>query len=231
MRDYIKQATKQTQSAHKERQFFGSIPVFIKDPLPEDINIDNVLSKIENTLPREFVKNVDTIYVGDFETFSKKRTNAAYENGAIYVSSAQDDEKDMVDDIIHETAHALEERFWQEIYSDNLIEQEFLGKRERLFHIFEEEGLSVPKQLFFSSEYSSAFDRVLHEFIGYDLLSSLTMGLFISPYATTSLSEYFANAYEHYFLGEGKYVKKISPQAYKKIEEIHTSQIYNNEEL
>ena len=231
MHEYVQQTARRAQANQKEKLLFNSIPVFIKDSLPEELDIDAVLIGIENTLPREFLDNVDAVYVGDFDAFREKGTNAAYENGALYVSNDQDNEKDMIDDIIHESAHALEERYWQEIYADGAIEQEFLGKRQRLFHIFEEEGINLPEEMFLNVQYSPVFDRVLHQDIGYDILHSLVMGLFVSPYGATSLSEYFANAYEHYFLGEGEYVRKISPQAYKKIEEIHTSQIYNNEEI
>ncbi len=34
--------------------------------------------------------------------------NSVYEDGAIYITNDQDDELDMVDDIVHEAAHAIE---------------------------------------------------------------------------------------------------------------------------
>jgi hypothetical protein len=53
--------------------------------------------------------------------------------------------------------------------------------------------------------------------VGYDRLNVITVGLFVSPYAATSLSEYFANGFENYFSGESAYVRKISPKLYSKI--------------
>ena len=46
----------------------------------------------------------------------------------------------------------------------------------------------------------------------------MVSGLFNSAYAATSLREYFANAFEEYFLGNRKNLSKISPQLYKKID-------------
>ena len=46
------------------------------------------------------------------------------------------------------------------------------------------------------------------------------MGLFVSPYAATSIQEYFANGFEKYFLDETRTVKNVSPVLYRKIEEI-----------
>jgi len=46
------------------------------------------------------------------------------------------------------------------------------------------------------------------------------MGLFVSPYAATSLREYFAIGFEEYHLKDRVYLKKISPKLYFKIEEL-----------
>ena len=58
----------------------------------------------------------------------------------------------------------------------------------------------------------------LYKEVGYEKLQNLINGLFLSPYAATSMREYFANAFEHiYAFGESKMVSKISPVVYKKI--------------
>ena len=100
------------------------------------------------------------------------------------------------------------------------LEREFLGKRARLAGLLQAEGYKVPLGAAMSPDYDQGFDEFLYQEVGYPLLTSLTMGLFISPYGITSLREYFANAYEHYFLGEQKRVRTLSPQAYKKIEKL-----------
>ena len=48
--------------------------------------------------------------LGTFLILKRKDTNAAYENGAIYIINVQDSAMDMADDIVHEIAHAVEEK-------------------------------------------------------------------------------------------------------------------------
>ena len=93
------------------------------------------------------------------------------------------------------------------------------GKRKRLFDIFKAEGYNVSISDFLNSDYSKEFDYFLYEDVGYPELASLVMGLFISPYAVTSLREYFASGFEEYFSGDLGAIKKISPQLVLKIEE------------
>ena len=47
------------------------------------------------------------------------------------------------------------------------------------------------------------------------------MGLFISPYAATSLREYFATGFEAYYMGKKDQLDKISPVLYDTIDKIH----------
>ena len=43
------------------------------------------------------------------------------------------------------------------------------------------------------------------------------MGLFSTPYAVTSLREYFATGFEEFYIGDRNYIKKISPNLYNKL--------------
>ena len=98
--------------------------------------------------------------------------------------------------------------------------REFLGKRQKLFYLLKAEGINVRPEDFMQTEYSKDFDMYLFEKIGYPLLTQLTVGLFLTPYGITSLSEYFAEGFEYYFLRDRDYVKKISPMCYQKIVEL-----------
>ena len=60
----------------------------------------------------------------------------------------------------------------------------------------------------------------LYQDVGYALLTTLTMGLFVSPYAATSLREYFATGFDKYYLEDRRYLKNISPILFEKIEYI-----------
>jgi Mlc titration factor MtfA (ptsG expression regulator) len=46
--------------------------------------------------------------------------------------------------------------------------------------------------------------------------------MFLSPYGCTSLREYFANCFEHYFIESPQAVQKLAPIAYKKIKAVLT---------
>tara|TARA_R100001082_G_scaffold111209_1_gene94076 strand:- start:1705 stop:2400 length:696 start_codon:yes stop_codon:yes gene_type:complete len=218
MRKYIKESAIRASKQRKEYVVFNRIPLLIKDPFIKDIDVKYVIKKIENTIPEHLMHLVDSIYVGSFAAFEKKNTNAAYQNGSIFVSNNQTDEADMIDDLTHEIAHAVEELAPDEIYGDNSIENEFLGKRRRLYNILKSEGYNVGQKEFLRLNYSNSFDELLYKHIGYPTLTTLTSGLFISPYAATSLREYFANAFETYFLEDRNYLKQISPKAFHKIE-------------
>ena len=187
--------------------------------------MDYVLRTVEDLIAPRLVYNVDTIYVGDFDSFNYngRNYNASYENGAIYVSNEQDDENDMIDDIVHEIAHAVEEQYGEQVYGDNSIQNEFLGKRERLYHLLKQEGFDVSYNDIMSTEYDEGLDKFFYKTVGYPTMTSLVMGLFYSPYAATSAREYFANGFENYFLRDRNYLKKISPALYNSIEELNNN--------
>ena len=218
--NYIRTSSK--RSSGMSHTLFNSIPVFVKDPINNNIDLGAVLQKLEKFLPVQFTNGVDSIYIGYFDILIDREINAMYQDGAIYVTNIQDDVDDMVDDIVHEFAHAVEDVYGHMLYADNVIEEEFLGKRKRLYHIIDgispEENVSM--EYYLNPEYDIEFDRYLYKDIGYPTLSSAINGLFYSPYAITSLREYFANGFEAYFFHRDRNtLKKISPILYNKIVE------------
>jgi hypothetical protein len=64
------------------------------------------------------------------------------------------------------------------------------------------------------------FDAFLYKQVGYDKLSLLTAGLFLSPYSVTTIREYFASGFIDYLLDDGIYLEDISPILYRKISKI-----------
>jgi hypothetical protein len=218
--EYIKKSSSIIKE-NRERRLYGRIPVYTKDPLTKKINLDFILKKIESIIPYELVSSIDSIYIGQFEHLNSRNVNAAYHEGAIYVTNAQDDENDMIDDIIHEMAHSVEETQTIKLYSDNEMEQEFLGKRSRLASLLQAEGFDVSMDMILDPDYIREFDEFLYKEVGYPVLTTLTMGLFYSPYAITSLREYFANGFEAVFLhNDAHYLKKISPRLFSKLENL-----------
>tara|TARA_B100000427_G_scaffold321719_1_gene322713 strand:- start:413 stop:1087 length:675 start_codon:yes stop_codon:yes gene_type:complete len=201
-----------------EKLLANKIPVIIKDQLPDDIDLDSILNIVDKKVPNHLLYGVDIIYVGNFKEFEDRGINAMYENGALYITNEQSNDKDMLDDIFHEIAHACEESYFSLIYSDGKIQDEFLGKRKKMFDILSQEGYNVSMGDFLNIDYSEEFDEFLHKEVGYEKLTFFTMGLFVSPYAATSYREYFANGFEHYFLEYPEYIKSTSPAVYEKVD-------------
>ena len=218
MNKQIERSSKKAIKENKEKRLFNKTTVYIQAPLPEGFNIDYVLEFIENRIPSHLAYLIDSIYIGDFSFLKERDINAMYEDGAIYTTNEQSNEEDMIDDIVHEMAHSVEQLAGTEIYADRNIEEEFLGKRKRLYHILNTEGYNIPESMILETDYNKEFDEILYKTIGYDKLVYLTMGLFVSPYGATSLKEYFANGFESYFIGDRESLKKISPRLHNKLE-------------
>ena len=219
---YIKESGIKALNERKEFYTFDDTFVYVKDSLPDNVNVLHVLEKIQKNVPGHLVNNVDSIFIGEFDDFIERGTNAFYKDGAIYVSNAQDNNKDMVDDIVHEIAHSVEKSFPEYVHASGNLEEEFLGKRKRLYSILRANNIeNLPSEETFNNvDYSLEFDEFLYQDIGYPILTNLSMGLFNSPYAITSLKEYYANGFEEYYLEDKRHLKLVSPVLYNILEEL-----------
>ena len=197
--------------------YLNDIPVWTEDPLPDSIDLRQVLLDVAKRLPNVYLKYIQAVRIGIFEEMYEKELNALYKDGILYVSNMQDNNADMLDDIIHEVAHAVEEHNNDLIYEDEGVFLEFLGKRKRLYELLKSEGYDVTIEQFLTTTYDYDFDMFLFQDIGYPVLETLTLGLFLSPYSVTSKNEYFAVGFENFYMGEANYVKKICPTLLEKI--------------
>ena len=215
--DYIK---KSSENIQKEHLSLFDKAVFILQPFTEDIDITSVLKKIEASVPSNILKNVEVLYVADFNKLKGFDTsfNALYKDGAIYISNDQDNEVDLLDDILHEVAHSLEKNYYDMIFDDGKLETEFLSKRKALYYLVDKPTLDM--LLYLNPEYDKNFDSHLYQDLGYDYLRNIAYGVFYSPYAVTSLREYWANGFENYLLGDKERLKDLSPVLYDKISQI-----------
>ena len=205
----------------REYYIHGNIPFFIVNDLdPEKINIGKVINIINKKIPKELFYGVDGIYVAHLPEFDEREINAIFKDGAIYVTNQQDNDLDMLDDIVHELAHSTESQFMDEIYGDDKIEDEFLARRKKLYQILKHEGYVVDIKDFLNINYDHDFDFYLYDEVGYNALSGFVQNLFLSPYAVTSLREYYASAFTDYFLYNRDPIKRLCPTAYLKIKEL-----------
>ena len=212
------------ESNNKVNNFYTptGIHVYVKDPLTNGLDMEEIVNFVETKIPNRFLAEVEMIIVGDLEEFKDRKINAMYKDGCLYITNEQDDANDLIDDIIHEIAHSLEEPFGLQIYGDNKLSSESLNKRGQLRNILWEHGYKTQLNFFMNTEYDIEFDDFLLNKVGYDKLSILMQGLFISPYAATSLREYFATGFTDFFMeSDHRLLKSISPVLYSKIKNLY----------
>ena len=199
----------------------SGINVFIKDKTPKNVSVKSTVHKLLSIVPKKLISNVHSIRVGKFQELEQRKIQALYKDSTIIVTNSQTSNEDLLDDLVHEVAHSVEELLNYSMYSDKKIEKEFLLKREKLWTRLGNKGFERPLEDFLSTSYNEAFDEFLHKTVGYSLLASLSYDLFYSPYGATSIREYFANGFEAFFLREhlGR-LKVLSPILYKKISEL-----------
>ena len=188
----------------------------VTDELPENIDLKSVLDHLEKAVPAHLTREIETVYIGSFKPLHDRNAESMYVNGSILITNKLDDDKSLFNIFVHEIAHSIEEFATDFLYKDGSLGVEFLGKRKRLYHILKDD-YPCDKAAFLNVDYNEKLDRFFSEEIGYDNLRTITSELFLSPYAVTSLREYFANAFEHMYIEGERDIKNISPVAHRKI--------------
>ena len=213
-----------TESVKKGRKMkdmysVSGIDVYIKDKISEEIDPDFVFKYISARIPFHLTTGVDIIYIGQFPEMKKREINAYYEDGAIYVTNYHDEEMDMIDDIIHELAHAVERNNDEIIYGNGALQREFIAKRKNLKTNLGD-MFDVPRDFTINFEYDREIDDFLFRTVGYHILNQMVVNIFVSGYAATSVSEYFARGFEEYFIGDKTILKQLSPVLYSIIDNL-----------
>ena len=228
----IKHLTERHQTSQQKNSDFYTptgIHVYFKEPVASEIDVENVVAKLESKLPSHLLEEIEMIIVGWFKEFEERDINAFYDGGTIYVSNLQDDEDDMYDDLVHEVAHSIESPHGYYLYADEKIKNEFLAKRAMLHDILWNMGYKTPKSFFNEIEYNQEFDDFLHKKVGYDKLARVMQGLFINVYAATSLREYFATAFTDFYLDSNhNFLQKVSPAVYEKLINIQNQELLDS---
>ena len=220
MRDYIKSKRSLDKGSFLTH---SAVNIVVKDDLLFELEVAD-LEDIIDLFPKAVTKNIDYIIFGAFDFLKKKNYNASYKDGAIYVSNDQEGNADVLDDIVHEIGHSVEDNHQDLVYGDGMLEREFLKKRETLRKEFSREGIEVPEDVMSNPDYDQNLDMFFSEKVGYPRMTAIVQGIFYSPYGATSLREYFANGFEAHYYHRDAYLQKVSPVLYGKIsklEELH----------
>ena len=212
---------KQNRLLNKQTNFYTptGIHVYFQEPF---VNLENdlerVMAAVEAKMPLHLLSEVEMVIVGWFDEFAERSINAFYQDGTVYISNLYQDEEDIYSDIIHEISHSIETDHGYFLYGDEKLKDEFLRKRKYLHDILWSMGYKAPESFFADVEFSEEFDMFLYQKIGYDKLATVMQGMFITPYAATSLREYFATGFTEFYLdSNNNFLSKVSPQLYKKI--------------
>ena len=198
---------------------WSGIEVYVKEAfVNKQIDLKKQIREYTKLIPQFLLNNIDTIYVGKFDFLEGRHLQAAFQHGSIWVSNEMLNSDELMENLVHETAHSLEEQYQNLIYSDKSLEHEFLMKRKQLFLMLKDEIEDLNLSQFLEVEYDVAFDEYLYTDIGYPMLSMYTVNLFYSPYAVTSLREYYATGFEAFFNRKDVVrLRGISPELYKKM--------------
>ena len=203
-------------SRMKDQYKINQIDVFIKDRLSPEVDPNFVFNYIASRVPFYLTRDVEIVYIGYFPEMREREINAFYEDGAIYVTNDQDDEMDMIEDIIHEISHSVEQKNGETIYGDSNLEREFRAKRQRLEALLEQK-YEVPADFSLTLDYDRDIDMFLYRTVGYDALNQICVNIFPSAYACTSISEYWAKGFEEIFIGNKQKIKEQCPILYNKL--------------
>lgn len=194
------------------------IDVVIKDELTNNVSPRETIEKLTNIIPNKLMSNITNINIGTFGELVDREIQALYKDSTIYVTNRQQSNEDLLDDLVHEVAHSVEEMYSEYIYSDKKIENEFISKRKDLWFLIKNRGFQIELDSFLNPKFDQNLDMFLYKKVGYPLLSAISSTIFYSPYAATSLREYFANGFEAFFLKEEiNRLRKISPILFEKI--------------
>ena len=67
--DYLKKSS----SNKNEFYLFNKIPVMVLNPLPENVNVDNLLKLIKFKIPEHLFYEIDSIFVGQFKELEQRK--------------------------------------------------------------------------------------------------------------------------------------------------------------
>lgn len=206
----------------REEKQLPHVNVLYKGQLPKGISFDYVFDEVTDKIPKKLFSDIKHIIIGDFDFLNKKNLNSLYHDNKLYISNKERNDESVLRDIIHEIAHSLEKKHEDEIYGDKTLQHEFINKRRRLFNQMSPYYPECHNFDFDDINYSDGFDKFLYKTVTYPKLSRLASGLFFTPYATTSLREYFADGFENYILFPEvrKDIYMMCPQLYKKIRKL-----------
>ena len=85
--NWLEESVKRSKKL-KDHYMLGDVNIYIKDRLPEHVDVDFVIRYVAKRLPNHVLSNIDIIYIGHFQDLVDRDVNALWQNGAIYITLA-----------------------------------------------------------------------------------------------------------------------------------------------
>lgn len=197
---------------------------YLKSPLPQNINPEELKKNIFSKLPGGLFKDINNIFIGDFEYLKNRGATAISYQNSIFLTDAQDNIEDLVNDIAHELGHSLEKKFFHNIHKNNDLKREFLSKKKLAISILKSMGFGFSPEHTCSPEYDKEIDDLLTNKIGLHNIEKEFANLVTTPYSLVSLSEYFSEGLECFLLYDRFSLAKMCPVLYNVIDTIVESE-------
>jgi hypothetical protein len=212
---YIQESANRKQSIH-------GVPVSDQINIGQRLNLSLIKDWIEANIPRKAFNDIIEVCFTNEAEYNERMINAYYdrESRCIFLSDKQENEKDCINDIVHELSHALQERYGQHVFMDGELKKEFVSKRMKMASVLHRAGYDeIPRRSYAMVEYSNLLDEYFFNIVGYQKINSLLGATFPSAYACTSLEEYYAEGFEAYYCKENgrSYLKKYCPVLFAKL--------------
>jgi hypothetical protein len=138
-------------------------------------------------MPPHLFEDIDIIYIGQYQDLIDRGLEALYEDGAIYITNTLSDNIDYIENIIHENAHSIREYSWLINIRRRKSNLRIYWQEKRLFHTIKSQDHDISGLDYLNPEFDQEMDDFLYKELGYDNLNYLINGLFLNPYAVTSI--------------------------------------------
>ena len=85
MIDYIKESNKKAQERNEYMLF--NVPVYVINKFPSNIKINNILDSVKDIINKNYLNDLEAIYIGDFKDLNRRDIQSMLKDGAIWISS------------------------------------------------------------------------------------------------------------------------------------------------
>lgn len=187
----------------------------------------DVLERFFALVPKKVYDGFLTkMLIGHFPELARNKRTAGYKNGTIFVSSfleegnhdkkygQQNPNAELLKNLVHEAGHVFEENFYDLLFLDSNLMQEFKATRKRVAEAF---GRATEPWVIDPENRVDVISFLSD--VGFNTVRAKTIGFLPNPNCIMSLSEFIAYNFEEYMLRDKPMVEKLSPTIFSILQE------------